>query len=142
MALTPQREQFCRLIAIDGKNQSDAYRGAFDSSKMTPGSVNTKASEMAKDVEVRLRIDELKRELLSFSTWTRQNSIDALREVINNPDKASDITGAVKELNIMHGYNAPVEVKGNFTHEHSFDIVKTKEMLEEIGINVAKIFDE
>ncbi len=57
---------------------------------------------------------ELKADLASRNLWTREQSVQALIRVIKNPDKASDIVAAVKELNAMHGFNAPdkVEVTG------------------------------
>jgi uncharacterized protein involved in tolerance to divalent cations len=44
--------------------------------------------------------------------WTREDSVKTLKEVISDIEaRPSDKTGAVKELNAMHGYNAPIVIK-------------------------------
>lgn len=65
--LTSQQEKFAQLVAA-GSNQSDAYRGAYNTSKMLPKSVTEKASELMANVNVSSRVREL-----------RQPVVDAVR---------------------------------------------------------------
>jgi hypothetical protein len=65
---------------------------------------------MAKD-NVRIRVEQLKEELSKRALWSREESVQALKTVLKSPDKATDIVSAVKELNAMHGYNAPQKVE-------------------------------
>lgn len=111
MSLTSKQEAFCQSIA-DGKNQSDAYRAAYEASNMKPETVQSKASILMTNGMVRARVNELKLALSDKSQWTRLDSVIALRKVVDDADaKGAEITGAVKVLNDMHGFNAPIEVK-------------------------------
>ena len=61
MALTQKQEKFCRLV-VELNNNSDAYRGAYDASRMKPESIHRKAKELMDNVNVAARIDELRAE--------------------------------------------------------------------------------
>ena len=69
MKLTQKREKFALAVATgyhdDGtkKNQADAYRECFNTSKMTDKSVWELASRLMNDVKVKSRVDELKAEV-------------------------------------------------------------------------------
>jgi hypothetical protein len=55
----------------------------------------------------------LKAEIAEKQLWTRENSVKALigaYKVAKEGNNASGMTGAIKELNAMHGFNAPVKV--------------------------------
>lgn len=123
MNLTHKQEAFCQAIA-NGMNQSDAYRSAYDAGKMKPDVVNVKASQLAAVGKVAVRLAELKQSLSEKSEWTRLDSVTALRNIVEGSEvKHSDITGAVKVLNEMHGYNAPreINVNGSLSLNVSFD---------------------
>lgn len=105
--LTPAEENFTQLLAA-GKTQSDAYREAF------PKTVNwkdetiwSKASTLSASGKVKERLKQLQERLEEKALWSREQSVQTLLTVINDPDKKTDIIAAVKELNAMHGFNAP-----------------------------------
>ena len=109
MALTAKQEAFAQAVA-SGKNQSDAYRMSYIAGKMTDKSVWERASKLASDAKVAPRIKNLKETLAKKQLWTREMSVKALVEayrVAKDQAQASGMTGAVKELNCMHGFNAP-----------------------------------
>jgi hypothetical protein len=107
--LTPKQEKFAQLVA-DGKTQADAYRGSFDASKSTDKSIIESASKLMSNINIVSRVDSLRQELSNRALWTREESVKTLKSVIENPEKATDIIAAVKELNAMHGYNAPIKL--------------------------------
>lgn len=105
--LSPQQEAFAQAVA-NGKSLADAYREAYPKSlHWKPESVWNKASNLIKHAKVLARVDALRAELAALQLWSREDSVRALKDVIRRPDKASDIVSAVRELNAMHGYNAP-----------------------------------
>lgn len=59
MALTQKQEAFC-LAYIETGNASEAYRKAYNATKMKPASVNVKASELLADGKVTVRVAELR----------------------------------------------------------------------------------
>lgn len=56
--LTPKQEKFCQLY-IELGNASEAYRQAYDSSRMKTETINTKAKELLKHGPITVRISEL-----------------------------------------------------------------------------------
>ncbi len=107
--ITPKQELFCQNMA-SGLSQADAYRAAYNSGGMKAATIQNKAYGLMKRGEVRARVDEIKKQLEAKLLWTREESVEALKGVLQNPDRAGDITAAVKELNIMHGFNAPTQI--------------------------------
>ena len=114
--LTKKQEAFAQLIAA-GSNKIDAYKNAgYAWEKCTTSSMHVGANNVFVNPKVRLRIDQLKKELSNVCLWTREDSTKALINVVKNPDKQSDVVTAVKELNLMHGYNAPIKVDAIVTN--------------------------
>ena len=60
MKLTPKQDHFARLIALDGVNQSEAYRRAYDARNMKPETIWQRASEVARHSKVAARVQELR----------------------------------------------------------------------------------
>jgi phage terminase small subunit len=58
--LTPKQDHFARLIALDGVNQSEAYRRAYDAGNMKPGTVNHNAYALMQNNHVATRVAELR----------------------------------------------------------------------------------
>jgi hypothetical protein len=55
---------------------------------------------MAK-AKLKKRIVEIQQMLLIRSIWSREQSVMALKEVIDAPDRKSDVVAAVRDLNVM-----------------------------------------
>lgn len=107
MKLTAQQEKFCQCIA-DGLNQADAYRSAYKVGKSKPETVIQNASRLMADSNVSARVAELRKSLADKSLWTREQSVAALVSETEG-DRAADRISAIKALNEMHGYNAPIK---------------------------------
>lgn len=119
--LTAKQEAFCQGIA-DGLGQADAYRAAYDAEGMKDSTVYPLASKLMKNSKVAARIDELKAGLQQKQLWSREMSVKGLVaafKVAQSGNNASGMTGAIKELNAMHGFNEPtkVNVSGNVAHQ-------------------------
>ena len=123
MSLTHKQEAFAQLRA-SGVNRSDAYRQVADvGENTTESSIWESASRMDADVKVKSRVEQLRAEIAAKHLWTREDSVRTLKTVIEGNDKGSEVTGAVKVLNEMHGYNAPreINVNGNLGINVKFD---------------------
>lgn len=57
--MTPKQEKFCQLYVELG-NASEAYRQAYDASKMQPPTINVKACQMLAQDKISVRVAELK----------------------------------------------------------------------------------
>ena len=79
MALTIKQEKFAQLVVELGDN-SKAYRGAYDASRMKPESVHRKARELIENVKVSARIDELRAELAQRGRCTLDSLLRELEE--------------------------------------------------------------
>jgi phage terminase small subunit len=120
MTLTAQQEKFCQAIA-DGMTQADAYRTAYKAGNMKDEVIYVKASELAKDGKVAVRVSELKSVLADAALWTRQDSVKTLKQIaeaLGSDSKPNEVVAAVKELNAMHGFNEPVklDISGKIVH--------------------------
>lgn len=113
--LTAKQEAFAQGIA-DGLGQADAYRMAYDADGMKDSTIYSKASVLMTDGKVAARVAELKSQVAEKQLWTREMSVKGLMSAyrIALEAKASaGMTAAVKELNVMHGYNEPTKLAVN-----------------------------
>lgn len=109
MSLTAKQEAFAQGIA-KGLGQADAYRAAYDAENMKDATVYNRAGDLMKNGEITARIAELKKEVQNKHLWSREMSVKALIQAYKE-GSASAKVAAIKELNLMHGYNAPTEAK-------------------------------
>ena len=116
--LTAKQEVFARKIA-EGMTQADAYRSAYNTSRMKDKSIIEKASELASNVNITARIRELRDMAAKSTIMTAQQRKEWLTNVINDPDV--DINARLKasdQLNRMDGeyvQKVEAEVKREFT---------------------------
>lgn len=113
MALTAKQENFAQCIA-DGMTQADAYRTAFNVRPGTkPESIHDSASKVMANPEVTHRVDQLREKLEKKALWSREMSVKALVKAFQLAEKGENpaaMTGAIKEINAMHGFNAPQKI--------------------------------
>jgi phage terminase small subunit len=113
--LTAKQEAFAQAIA-DGMGQADAYRFAYDAENMKDETVYPNASRLMNNSKVAARVSELKSQVVEKQLWTREMSVKGLMSAYRIALEAKTSTGmtaAVKELNIMHGFNEPTKVAVN-----------------------------
>lgn len=111
MSITAQQEQFAQGVAA-GKSHAEAYRAAYPKSlKWSPQVVANNAYMLTRHSDISERIEQIRTELAEKGLWAREQSVRALVGIVSAQEKASDVIAAVKVLNEMHGYNAPVKVE-------------------------------
>ena len=110
MGLTPKQEHFAQNL-FSGMTQADAYRKAFGQGKYNDKTLIEAASRLSANSNVLARVKELQKTLENKALWTREDSINKLKEAFEIADKTTDIVAVTKELNAMHGYNAPVKME-------------------------------
>jgi hypothetical protein len=113
--LTAKQEAFAQGIA-DGLGQADAYRSAYDAGNMKDETVYPNASRLMSNSKVLARVAELKAQVAEKQLWTREMSVKGLMSAYRialEAKASSGMTAAVKELNIMHGYNEPTKLAVN-----------------------------
>jgi hypothetical protein len=76
---------------------------------------------------IRSKLAELQAEFVEQSMWARNLSIEALKEVIEAPDRKSDVVAAVRELNAMHGFHEAQKI------EHSGSIASIERRIVDIS---------
>jgi hypothetical protein len=110
--LTAKQEAFAQAIA-DGLGQADAYRVAYDAEGMADSTIYPKASRMLNEGKIRARVDELKAMVVEKQLWTREMSVKGLIQayrIAQDAKTSTGMTAAVKELNVMHGFNEPTKL--------------------------------
>ncbi len=117
--LTAKQQRFAELVALEGMMLVDAYRQAYDTSRMTDKTAHESASKLAADPKVGARIEALKAEIqdkaVEKELWSRVDSISVLKEIATDQEaRGNEKVSAVKELNAMHGFSVTkVEHSGN-----------------------------
>lgn len=110
--LTPKQERFARNVA-KGMPQVEAYRDAYDVTTENKNTHRVKAYDLSRQSNVSVMIEELKARAERNIVWTRQMAVEALLEAadIARVQKHSQgMTGALKELNAMYGYNEATKI--------------------------------
>lgn len=136
--LTIKQENFCNYFVETG-NASEAYRRAYDSSKMKDETVNRKAIELLDNGKITARVKELQEEAKKKSDIRKADVLELCARVIHGEDmidmkrRTSDTasmqtiskTWAIERVCKMLGFDAPTqsEVTGKLSVEQN----KTKE---------------
>jgi hypothetical protein len=110
--LTAKQELFAQCIA-DGMGQTDAYRTAYDAEGMKDVTLYPLASKVMSNHKVATRIAELKSLVVEKQLWTREMSVKGLIQayrIAQDAKTSTGMTAAVKELNVMHGFNEPTKL--------------------------------
>lgn len=117
--LTPKQEQFAQLYVELG-SAAEAYRRAYKS-KGKPETCQRTGHECLHNPKIAARIQGIRDEIAERSLWKRLNSLEVLAGIATEGEKDSDRVAAVKALNAMHGWDAPVKVdhttKGESIHQ-------------------------
>ena len=100
--LTPQQEKFAQAIALENMNQADAYRSAYDTSKMGDDTIYVKASELANKDKISVRIAELRQQAMTPKVMSAQKRREKLTELAENDDPNVAMK-AIDLLNKMDG---------------------------------------
>ena len=79
MNLTDKQEKFCQKV-VELSNNSEAYREAYDTSRMKDASVHRKAKELMDNVKIAARLEELREELRERYRLTVDDLIGELEE--------------------------------------------------------------
>ena len=72
--LTAKQEKYVQGI-IDGMTQADAYRSAYDTSRMADKTVHEKASRLMADDKVRARLEELRGQMIAPNIMSAQKRL-------------------------------------------------------------------
>lgn len=101
--LTKKQEDFAKAI-VEGMNQADAYRVAYNTKSMSDNSVYVNASKLMDNAKVALRIKELREQLAKPSIKTAQERMEWLTQLIDNENEGtSEKLKAIDILNKMDG---------------------------------------
>lgn len=117
--LTPKREKFVQNL-IAGMSQREAYRNAYNASRMKEATIDRRASELAQNGEIRARLEELQSEFAKRALYTREQAVEDLRWVQQNAREDIEVNGINKA-------NAPAFLNA------------TKQLTDLCGLNVQKL---
>ena len=98
--LTAKQDKFAHSVALEGMTLSDAYRAAYDTSKMTDKTVNEKASVLAAQDKISARITELREQLTSEKIMSAQKRMEWLTDLVKSAEASN--TDKLKALDILN----------------------------------------
>lgn len=105
MPLTAKQEAFC-LAIVSGLSQADAYRKAYDASRMQAKTVQEKASRLMADGKVRARVEELRApvvEELRYGLREAMLEAEEAFQVSRGKDNGGAMVAAVTLRAKLHG---------------------------------------
>ena len=108
--LTDRQNLFCRLRA-NGQTCIDAYKASYKSNAKSQ-IISQKASALMANPKIKARIAELQGVSKQDYLWTRQMAVMHLINIVEN-EVAAFALGAIKELNMMHGFDKPIPTPEN-----------------------------
>lgn len=101
--LTAKQEEFAKNI-VKGMNQADAYRSAYPNQRMSDKTLWVKASELANNDKVVVRIKELRDKAATPAIMSAQERLEWLTEAITSEEvSVGDKLRAVDIMNKMQG---------------------------------------
>jgi hypothetical protein len=110
--LTPKQMKLAQNIA-GGMSQVDSYRDAYDTTTDNKNTQRVRAYHEARKDNVAAMIADLKARAEQGVVWTRQMAVEALLEaadIARCQKHSQGMTGALKELNAMYGYNEATKI--------------------------------
>jgi hypothetical protein len=123
--LTSKQENFCKAVALEGKNYSDAYRASYNAKNMTDKQINEEACILDKNPKVARRIKELKDEIhnktMEEYSISKAKLIEELEQIKQSSLKKEKKVAidCIKEQGKLQGYyEDTVNLKGKL------DVVK------------------
>lgn len=94
MALTPKQEAFC-LAYIETGNASEAYRVAYDASKMKPSTINRNAKALLDDSKIAARVQEIRQPVVEAAQITLAEHLKSLKDLRDRALAANQFGPAV-----------------------------------------------
>ncbi len=132
LMLTVKQENFCQGVA-KGLTYSDAYRQAYNASKMKMETINRKAVELMSNGKVAARVEELKRRALQRYDLTVDDIVEELedarkiaRELGQSSAMVSASMGKAKLFGMIVDKKARTDSEGN---DLDVPIVSSAELL-------------
>lgn len=124
--LTPKQTKFCEAYVETG-NASEAYRQAFDTSNMVPGTIRNRASELLARDDIRGMVEGLQAEQRERHHVTMESMTQILNEICDEARAAGHYGAAAtaaKTVAQMHGLLVnKQEIKAS--NEHSFNLAES-----------------
>lgn len=128
--LTAKQDKFARLVA-EGKDQSTAYREAYNTSKMKPETVTNEAYKLMQNHDITARIAELKKEFTKnldiISTITVERQIKYTQKAIQECLKLRDFNNYLKAMDMQNkliGLYAPTKTDNNNNNNNKEEVDK------------------
>lgn len=97
MALTPKQEKFAQLVA-SGLTQTEAYKQAYNVSKMGATTINREAHELARNPNISARVDELRKPIIEAHQYTLESYVKRMNEVAEMAFEQGQTAAGVKAL--------------------------------------------
>jgi len=113
--LTAKQDKFARLVA-EGKTQADAYREAYNASKMKAETIQNSAYKLMQNDEITTRINELKKEFTKKLDIASQITVERMlatsQKILKLALEQGDFTNSLKALDFqtkIKGLYAPTK---------------------------------
>lgn len=125
--LTAKQEAFVQNI-LQGRNQADAYRSAYNCENMSDNAIYREASLLQDNPKVAQRLQELRDKLAKPSIMSAQERLEWLTQLIKSKDEST--TDKLRAADIMN------KMQGEYVQKIEADVKS------EVTINIELSDDE
>lgn len=139
MALTAKQERFAQVVA-SGRNQSDAYREAYDAANMKPASINVNASKLMADAKVAQRVAELRQPAVERAQMTLDSHLADLERLRDIAERRGQMNAAIT-AEIARGKASGVHVErtqASITVQTDDDETRAAEIEARLAVKLAQ----
>lgn len=109
-----------QLIFVQEYYKTQSPKQAAITAGYAAGSASVTASKLLKKANILAELAKLNSQLIKSTTWSREDSIKTLLQVIAKPKNPADVVNAVKVLNQMQGFDAAVKIE----HSGAINVIK------------------
>lgn len=131
MSLTPKREAFAQAVA-SGLTQADAYREAFDASRMKPETIQSAASRLMADCKVSARVEEIRKPVVKRAQITLEAHLERLRRLSEAAEAAEQYSAAIS-AEVSRGKASGLYIE-KIEHSGGSEPIKTISEIRIVGV--------
>lgn len=122
--LTDKQKKFLDLV-LSGMAQNEAYMSVYSVKNMATAAAN--ASKCLTKSNCRQYLEEQRTKLAEKHIITREYKLQKLKEIMDKPDRQTDLISAIKVANEMDGHNAPQKL--DVKQEIDINNLSTEELI-------------
>lgn len=137
-SLTAKQEKFCQLV-VEGVNNGEAYREAYDSVGMKPATINREATRLMNNPIIATRIKQLRAPIVDTVAKTVEGQVQRIDELIEQAIATDQVGAALKGLELQSKLLDHFPAQKNVNENRNIDVNALTDRLQAGRDRVARL---